>query len=315
MGYSVENNGSQRYKLTSEQEVVSSAEGQDYTITHVESKLGKFATVRGRIYQPESSDIKVVNLNGFMATASVYDEVAAEMATMGATTAVYDTWHPLTLKDLKDPMIVASMGGHRMIDIMEDLTGEATDVAAIGHSMGGLTSSRLAAHDPRVNYWIGDASAGIEHTDMLKVHIDNMSEILHEEALPLGKYVVNKVGIRNLAKEYGKRIALNPTQIARQAFLLCHNPDIAPFLAKAKQHGVMTGVLLHEHDKFFHQDKQLKVIERKSDLFDVVEKVPGTKHVHSSMAPRENAELRMNTIRRLQAGRYAISAFDTAVGH
>lgn len=319
MSNSSESLGSKRERINSTTELVTPVEGQAFTVHHVRSRLGFLASVSGRVMHPvekQDNPVKVLNHNGFLATSSIYDGVAEHMASLGATTAVFDTWHPLTPKDFEDPLVVSSMGGHRMIDIMEEISGEETDVVAVGHSMGGLSAARLAAHDQRVNYWIGDASAGIEAEHMLDVHIQNMPEILKKEAIPLGKHVVKKVGAMNLVKDYAKKFGLNPTQVVRQAILLCKNPDITPFLMSAREGDrVMTAAMLHEFDEFFHQQKQLDAINEHPGLYDHVEKVAGTKHIHANMYPVENGIIRMDVVRHLQSRKLAAKATSLTVAN
>ncbi len=318
MGYTRESNGSRRYRLSSTCEVVATKEGQDYTVDRHVSSLGALAFVAGRIYRPvEKPDhpLKVVNVNGFMAISKIYDEVGAAMASEGATTAVYDTWHVMTKKDIKDPLLVASMGGRRMIDVMEELDGEQGETAAVGHSMGGPVAARLAAHDPRVGYWVGDASAGIEHERMAQVHIENGKEILSEEALPIGKYAAAKVGIAKLALIYGTRMAINPSQPIRQAYLLCTDSDVTPYLQIAHDNGVMNGALLHDEDAFFHLHKQLAAINKRADLYDITRVSYGTKHGHANTHPLENAKLRLEVIRSLQSKKLAGTALASAANH
>lgn len=311
MSYSIEEDGTRRYRITSEKEIVSPPNGHDYSIDHVRSRLGFMATVSGRIYRPidrPARPLKVVNANGFMATSDIYDDVAIQMASMGedgADTAVFDTWHLMTCKDYDDPLLVASMGGKAMFDIMEDLTQESGDYVATGHSMGGPVAARLLAHDPRVGYWLGDAPAGIEHENMTKVHIENGKEIIFDEAIPIGKYAARKVGAIKLATKYLKRLGMNPSQALRQAYLLCTESDITPLLTAAREKEAMHGVILHEFDAFFKISKQLDEINKKSELFDVVKVSEGTKHGHANTHARENGLLRMEVINQMRSERMA----------
>lgn len=303
MGFSIESDGSRRYRLSSTKEIVRRDDGYDYSIDYVRSKLGMLATVEGRIYSPvdrPDQPLKVVNSNGFMAPSRIYDGVAAEMANLGVTTAVYDTMHPLTPKDLQDPLLVPSMGGRRMLDIMQDITGEETENVAAGHSMGGLTAARLVSYDSRFGYWLGDASAGPEHERMTQVHIENAKEILTEEVPGIAKEAMKELGVKQLIKIYAVRFGLNPSQVFRQAYLLCANPDITPYLQAGHDRGVVNGVLLHEFDAFFKLSKQLDEIKSNSDLYNAVTVSKGTKHGHANTHPRENAILRLDIISQMQ---------------
>lgn len=312
MGYSIESDGSRRYTLTSKKEIVSPAEGEDYSIDHVKSRLGTLATVHGRIYRPinrPEHPLKVINANGFMATSDIYDDTAAQLASIGgADAAVFDTWHPLTYHDFEDPLLVASMGGHAMLDIMEILTEERTDTVAAGHSMGGLVAARLAAYDSRIGFWLGDASAGVEHENMTKVHIENGKEILLEEAIPIGKYAAEKIGVLKLAIKYLLRIGVNPSQVIRQAYLLCTKSDISPYLRPAADRGVVNGVIIHEFDAFFKAKKQLAITEQNPDIYHIVHESKGTKHGHANTHARENAIIRMDVIHQMQAKKLADTA-------
>jgi hypothetical protein len=308
MGYSIEDDGSRRYKLTSTQEIISPVKGQDYILDHVKSKLGFLASVHGRIRRPvekQDKPIKIINANGFMAPSKIYDDVATEMTMLGAETAVFDTRHILTCKDLDDPLLVASMGGHRMLQIMKDLSQQESEAAVVGHSMGGEVAARLAEYDDDIDYWVGDATAGLEHENMTDVHRENGKDIIFEEALPIGNIAVNKVGIFKLAVEYLISIGMNPTLIPRQAYLLCTNSDITPYLKKGQDKGVMNALIIHEFDAFFRRQKQLDEVEKNKGLYSVVRESKGTKHGHANTHPDENAIIRLEVIREMQAKKMA----------
>jgi pimeloyl-ACP methyl ester carboxylesterase len=289
-------------------EVVPSADSEkrDYTVDHVVSRLGCLAYVQGRIRRPierSESPLKIVNANGFMATSDIYDDVAAKMTEMGADTAVFDTWHPISKKDIGDPLMIASMGGHRMLDIMEALTDEESENVAVGHSMGGPVAARLVAYDDRFGYWVGDASAGIEHERMAQVHIENGEAIITEEGIPIGKLAAEKVGIFKLAVKYLLKIGINPSQVVRQAYLLCTTSDVTPYLKDIHGRGDMNGVIEHENDAFFVLQKQLDEIGKNPELYNAVVVSKNTKHGHANTHPQENAVLRMDIIHQMQQRR------------
>ncbi len=308
MGYTIEGDGSRRYKLNSRREVVSPANGQDFYVDLVKTRLGRLATMRGRIFHPvdmADDPVRVLSENGWSAPAATYYGVASKMASRGVATGVYDVYTAPTIADFKDPLHSAEQGGLAMIDIMEDITGDS-ELAIIGHSMGALTGLRNTVTDNRVDYFIGEAPAGIEHRDMWKVYLQNVPDMITDEFSPfLLKSLPRSRFGRQVCYEFMALNATDPTRLMRQVWMLGKDPDLAPMLAKAHERGVLNGVILHSDDKFFHHDKQIQVIGRKPHLFDTVRTVEGTRHLNPNTHADENAAVRIEVVNELRQQKLA----------
>lgn len=302
MGYSVESDGTRRYRLNSQSEVVSPPEGHDYRVDRIKSRLGFAATVRGKYFYPVDTPVdpvRALQANGFSTPAEAYYENAGEMARLGVATAVYDTRRPISLRDLRNPLLAAKDGGHHMLDIMQDTSGDG-ETAIVGHSMGGIVAAQIAINDGRVDYYVGDAIAGIEHKGMWRSHLKNRRRIQKGIAEPLVKMLMRDKNRWQTAYEFGSRIVFNPTQLAAQGLYLLRDPEISPLFTALNHIGVPIAVLLHEHDEFFGRDQQLEVINENPELFGTIKLVDGTNHMEPNFQPLQSAQRRVDTIYELR---------------
>ncbi|USN96933.1 MAG: hypothetical protein H6797_01930 [Candidatus Nomurabacteria bacterium] len=315
MGYTVEDNGNRRYKINKNREIVRPSTGQDFCVDRVKAGLGRTAVMRGRIFHPEGGadePLNVVAMNGWSAPAASYYEGAGKMASMGIATAVYDTIHLPSIKDFKDSLRAAEMGGIAMIDIMGEVVGD-NETALIGHSTGAITAWRVAQNDDRPSYVVGEAPAGIEHRNMGRVYLkENLKDIVQNEFMKYFKHLfTDKFGLQ-VAGEFLVLNTTEPTRLIRQAWMLSKGPDLAPMMATAHEKGMLNGVILHGNDKFFHMDKQIEIIDRKKHLFDLVRIEEDSTHLHPNMYPTRNAEIRvevLNTLRGIRKlGSQALSS-------
>lgn len=302
MGYTVESDGSRRYKLSSKSEIISPADGQDFRVDKVKTRVGRLAMTHGRVFRPveeQDDPLNVLSVNGWSAPAAAYYGTAGKMAAMGVTTALYDTYKFLDRTDIKDPLDSAHRGGLAMLDVMTDLAGEH-ETALIGHSMGAVTAWRMALEDERVLYVVGEAPVGIQHRNMHKVYPSHMKAMLKDEFWTYLKSLPrDKFGLR-VAMEFMALNGMDPSRLARQVWMLGHGPDLAPNMAKAHENGILNGIILHHDDEFFHVADQQEVIDRKRHLIDALRVVDGTKHLHPNMYPLENARIRVDMLDELR---------------
>lgn len=309
MRYRTVENNDKTYKVGADRIIVSPSEGFDYTIDRVKSKMGRLATVRGRIFTPVDSGglpPKVQIENGWSAPAATYYGTAREMAKHGVAVATYDTYTPPLLDELRNPLNGAEKGGVAMMDMFEDIAGDG-ELALLGHSTGGLTALRIAAVDDRPDYWIGEAPVGLEHRNMHKAYASRLPGIFSEFYSYISKLPSNRDGL-DVLRESTLLNATDPTRLVRQLYLLAQGPDLAPLLDYAKAKGMLNAVILFKDDQFLHYDKQNEVVERKKQLFDVICRVDDARHLHPNNHPYETALIRtrvLDTLRNLKLGRLA----------
>lgn len=314
MGYTIEDNGTRRYKLNTKREIIAPKDGQDFYVDRVTSRLGRLAVVRGRIFHPvdvPDDPLRVQLENGWSAPAAAYYGGAAKMAAMGVATDVYDTYHLPLAADFTNPLHGAERGGLAMLDIFEDVAGEG-ELALLGHSTGGLTAWRVALQDDRkrVSYVVGEAPVGLQHHDMYKAYWHNLPGMTKEFYDYIVRLPKNKFGL-DVMREFTTLNATDPTRLARQAWMLGKGPDLAPLLDEAHQRNILNGLILLEDDTFLRYRQQAEVVERKRQLFDVVRKVDGAKHLYPNRHFAESAEVRievLNELRGLKLGRTALDA-------
>lgn len=302
MGYSVEADGTRRYRLNSQSEIVSPVEGHDYRVDRIKSRLGFAASVRGEYFYPidtPDDPVRALLSNGFSTPAEAYHENAGEMARLGVATAVYDTRRLLRLRDIRNPLLAAKEGGHHMLDIMQEKSGDS-ETAIVGHSMGGIVAAQIAINDGRIDYYVGDAIAGIEPSGMWRSHLKNRGRIQKGIAEPLVKMLARDKNRWQTAYEFGSRIVFNPAQLAAQGLYLLRDPQITPLFTALNHIGVPIALLLHEHDEFFGRDKQLEVINKNPELFGIVKLVDGTNHMEPNFQPLQSAKRRVETIYELR---------------
>ncbi len=283
-----------KFRENSTSEIIVPGDGQDYRIDRIKSRLGFGATVRGHLFYPVDSPddpMRALFTNGFSTTERAYHDNASEMARLGIATATYDMRRVINPRDIKNPLQAATDGGRRMLDIMDekDVAGET---AIMGHSMGGIVAATIAILDKRVDYYLGDAIAGIEHESMWKQHLHNRNRIVRGIVMPLIAMLAKRKDRLQTACEYGADFIHNPTRIALQGLMLCRDPEISRYFKVLNNLDIPIALLLQEKDEFFAIDRQQKVIDQEPELFGTVKKVSGT-HMHPNFQPIENARLRV----------------------
>jgi hypothetical protein len=170
----------------------------------------------------------------------------------------------------------------------------------IGHSTGGLTAGHIAMADDRVDYYIGKGIVGIQHRNMTANYLRRGGKVLRGVALPLISHLAQRKDRLSVGYEYIMRSTHNPLLLGRQALMLCNGPDIAPIFAALNSIGVPRAVFQYENDEFFGIEKQMEIIDRKRDLFDIVEVVDNAGHMHPCFSPLEDAKMSVETIHRLR---------------
>lgn len=299
MGYSTEEGVSgrfRRFRENSKSETIVPESGHDYRIDRIKSRLGFGATVRGHLFYPVDSPddpMRALFTNGFSTTERAYHDNAGEMARLGIATATYNMRRIINMHDIKNPLRVATDGGREMLNIMDekDVVGET---AVMGHSMGGIVAATIAILDKRIDYYLGDAIAGIEHENIWKQHLYNRNRIIKGIILPLFTMLAKRKDRLQTAYEYGADFIHNPTLIALQGLMLCRGPKITYYLKVLNNLDIPIALLLQERDEFFALDRQQSVINQEPALFGMVKKVAGA-HMHPNFQPIENARLRFET--------------------
>jgi hypothetical protein len=276
--------------------------------------MGRLAVYRGRVFHPVDTPddpMKALFENGWSAPAAAYYGTAAEMARRGVATGVGDNYHLPSIDDFRDPLAGAEKGGLAMIDIMEDLVGES-ELAVVAHSMGGITGLRNVLKSGKIDYFVGEAVAGIQHKNMAKVYLQNSGEMIGDEFVPyIFKTLPRSRYGWNVVREFIALNATDPSRLGRQVWMLGSNPDIAPLLAASHDVGVFNGLMLNDKDRFFHTEDQLEVINRKPGLFDTIRIIEGAKHLHPNTHPVENAAIRIdmiNELRQIKLAKGALAA-------
>ena len=303
MGYSTEDDGSRRYTLDSNSEIVSPLDGQDYRVEKIDIKMrhGFMHSIRGKYFypiEPPDEPIKALTLNGFSTPGDACEENANIMASMGVASGIYDVRKHINWKDLRHPIDSAISGGRKMLDYMEDTTGQS-ETAVIGVSTGGLTAATMAILDGRVDYYLGQGIVGIEHENMTQVFFNRRMKVIKGIVRPLIKKVLSRKDNVRVSYEYAMRLVYNPTLLARQAIMLCRGPDIAPYFEALEAIGVPRALMIYENDEFFDMQKQLDIIN-KNPLYGLLSVVPDAGHLHSTFVPDDDARRRVELIHKLR---------------
>ncbi len=303
MGYSSEEGifgRFRKYRNNSNSETISPESGHDYRIDRIKSRMGRGAVTRGHLVYPvdkPDDPMRALYLNGFMTPRNAYLDNASELARLGIATALFDTRRIINLRDIENPIQPAIDGGIHMLDIMDD-NEIGGDTAAIGHSMGGLTAASIAIQDRRIDYYIGDAIAGIEHDKMWRQHLKNRKKVQRGITAPLVSMLVKRSDRLSTISEYVADFIHNPTQKALQGLMLCRDPEISRYFKVLNNIDVPIAVLLQKHDEFFAHDRQRVEIDKDLEVFGTVIDVDGA-HMHANFRPLENARLRAETMKML----------------
>ncbi len=299
MGFNIEDDGSRHYRIDSDSEIVSPFDGSDYRIDKIDvnMRLGFMHKIRAKYFYPVDTPddpIKALTLNGFSTPLDATDENAREMAKMGIASGVYDIRKHINWKDLKFPLDSAITGGRKMLDIMQDTTGES-ETALIGHSTGGITAAHIAIADGRVDYYLGQGIVGIENEKMAEVYFRRRKKVIQGIVMPLINNLVMRKDRIRVGYEYAMRSAYNPTLLARQAIMLCNGPEIAPYFTALEAIGIPRALMIYENDEFFASQKQLDIIDD-NPLYGKVTVVPDAGHMHPTLSPVDDARLRVQSI-------------------